>query len=332
MPTMNLSDMFTCADLSAAVNKLPYKPSMLRQYFGTSSIRTTSAVIDVESHKLHLVSDSRRGTMGSVAQHGSRKVISLPATHLSLVDAIMPEDVENVRAFGSTEPETIANRIARKQSALRANIEATLEYHRVGAVKGQVLDADGSTVLYDLFTDFGATAQTESITFPTAAGADVVLQKSMAISDKVSDAMGGTPFAGIAAICGATFWEKLVSNPVTREAYNEWYANNANRFGNEPFLRGAFEFGGITYYKYAKSVNGTSLVSANKCYAFPYGDGIFQTIYAPADYVETVNTDGQEFYSRIEERHMGKGYDLEVQSNPITLCMYPEALVEVTGS
>ena len=28
----------------------------------------------------------------------------------------------------------------------------------------------------------------------------------------------------------------------------------------------------------------------------------------------------------------GKGYELEVQCNPISLCMFPEALVEVSGS
>ena len=72
-----------------------------------------------------------------------------------------PEDVQDVRAFNSTEPETIANRLARKQANLRRDIEATLEYHRVGAVKGQVLDADGSTVLFDSFAAFGKTKKTK---------------------------------------------------------------------------------------------------------------------------------------------------------------------------
>ncbi|MBM9539137.1 major capsid protein, partial [Desulfobulbus alkaliphilus] len=43
-----------------------------------------------------------------------------------------------------------------------------------------------------------------------------------------------------------------------------------------------------------------------------------------------VNTRGLPFYARMDERGRGRGYDLEVQSNPLTICMFPEALVELT--
>ena len=32
----------------------------------------------------------------------------------------------------------------------------------------------------------------------------------------------------------------------------------------------------------------------------------------------------------MDPKDRGRGYDLEVQSNPLTLCMFPEALVELT--
>ena len=32
----------------------------------------------------------------------------------------------------------------------------------------------------------------------------------------------------------------------------------------------------------------------------------------------------------MDEKPKGRGFDLEVQSNPLTLCTYPEALVELT--
>ena len=43
-----------------------------------------------------------------------------------------------------------------------------------------------------------------------------------------------------------------------------------------------------------------------------------------------VNTIGLEYYARMDEKPKGRGFDLEVQSNPLTLCTYPEALVELT--
>jgi hypothetical protein len=36
-------------------------------------------------------------------------------------------------------------------------VDATLEHLRIGAIKGQILDADGPAVIYDLFTEFGVT-------------------------------------------------------------------------------------------------------------------------------------------------------------------------------
>ena len=44
---------------------------------------------------------------------------------------------------------------------MATKMDATLEHLRIGAIKGQILDADGSAVIYDLFTEFGVTAHTE---------------------------------------------------------------------------------------------------------------------------------------------------------------------------
>ena len=45
--------------------------------------------------------------------------------------------------------------------------------------------------------------------------------------------------------------------------------------------------------------------------------------------METVNTIGLEYYARMDEKPKGRGFDLEVQSNPLTLCTFPEALIEL---
>ena len=44
---------------------------------------------------------------------------------------------------------------------MTTKMDATLEHLRIGAIKGQILDADGSAVIYDLFTEFGVTAHAE---------------------------------------------------------------------------------------------------------------------------------------------------------------------------
>lgn len=57
---------------------------------------------------------------------------------------------------------------------------------------------------------------------------------------------------------------------------------------------------------------------------------LFITRFAPADYNETVNTPGLPFYSRAIEKRNGKGYDLEVQMNAISVCTRPQTLRRLT--
>lgn len=52
------------------------------------------------------------------------------------------------------------------------------------------------------------------------------------------------------------------------------------------------------------------------------------TRYAPADYVETVNTIGLPFYAKQERLRLDKGVELEAQSNPLNLCTKPRAIIK----
>ncbi|MEP3300783.1 MAG: major capsid protein, partial [Roseibium sp.] len=63
----------------------------------------------------------------------------------------------------------------------------------------------------------------------------------------------------------------------------------------------------------------------------PYGvPGLFITRFAPADYIETVNTPGLPRYMKQIVKTNGKGVDIELQSNPISLCTQPGALRRLT--
>ena len=67
-----------------------------------------------------------------------------------------------MRAFGSESMlEGVQAVVNQRMSEMATKMDATLEHLRVGAIKGQILDADGTAVIYDLFTEFGVTAHTE---------------------------------------------------------------------------------------------------------------------------------------------------------------------------
>jgi hypothetical protein len=51
-------------------------------------------------------------------------------------------------------------------------------------------------------------------------------------------------------------------------------------------------------------------------------------VYAPADYIETVNTKGMPRYAKQYPMPNDKGVNLEVQSNPLCYCVRPNTLVQ----
>ena len=58
---------------------------------------------------------------------------------------MLPEEVQGIRAFGSeTEMESVAGVMARHLETMRNKHAITLEHLRMGALKGVILDADGS--------------------------------------------------------------------------------------------------------------------------------------------------------------------------------------------
>jgi hypothetical protein len=58
---------------------------------------------------------------------------------------------------------------------------------------------------------------------------------------------------------------------------------------------------------------------------------LFVTNYAPADYMETVNTNGLPYYAKQEVMRMDKGVEIESQSNPISICTRPRSIIKLTA-
>jgi hypothetical protein len=92
---------------------------------------------------------------------------------------------------------------------------------------------------------------------------------------------------------------------------------------------GIFEFGGIVWENYRGQVGDTAYVNLDKAHIFPMGaPGLFRTYWAPADYVETVNTVGQRLYAKLYAMDNGKGVNYDVQMNELNICTRPRTLIQ----
>jgi hypothetical protein len=194
-----------------------------------------------------------------------------------------------------------------------------------------VYDADGATVLHDLFNVFGIQKKSLTLAFPAGASPYNPIAKGILDAKRwAEDKLGGNPAQRFEALVGSDFYDMLTGHELVRRAFELWNANQAN-FDNNDFRRRGFTYGGVTFIEASEVVGGRRLVEPDKAHFYPVGLDVFIQYNAPANWIETVNTMGNEFYARMDPKKQGRGYDLEVQSNPLAVCTYPEALVELTA-
>lgn len=330
MPSLDVfkADAFSMASLTGAINAAPYQPKFLGSLglFSPVPITTTVALVEKQQGKLAVLQTAPRGTIITVDSSRVRKVRNFAVPHIPANSTIRADDVQGVRQFGSeTETESVAGMVNDKLVQLRSYHETTFEWHRLGAIQGVTLDADGSTI-HNMFTEFGETEVT--VAFALATATTDIKEKCTDVIRSVEDSLGSDTYGQIIGLCGDNFWDALISHPLVKEAYAGWNAASMLMTQQRP---GGFSFGGITFYNYRGNIGGTAWLDTDTCRFFPTGVmDLFQHVMAPGDMIETVNTRGQMIYAKQEIMPFGKGVELHTQSNPLFLCTRPKVLVKGT--
>lgn len=333
MSMMQTPDLYTSAELTEAVNKLPLMPMRMRPLFRQKGVRTTAVGIDCKNGRLVLVEnqDRREPAQQMHGRGGKRSTKFLEAAHLPLADVVKPDDIQDVRGFGTTEPISKEYVINDKMTDLKNSVAMTAEFHRVGAAQGIVYDADGKTVLHNLFEVFGVTKKSMDLVFPSnATRMNPILKVILDAKRHAEQKLGGNPARRFEAIVGSDFYDMLTTHELVRKPFEDWQVRQQD-FGDNDYRRRGFTYGNVTWIEASEVVGNRQLVNPTRAHLYPVGVDVFMQYNAPANWVETVNTIGNEFYARMEPVRMGRGYDLEVQGNPLAICTYPEALVELSA-
>jgi len=168
---------FSMANLTAAINLLPNRYGRLESLnlFPVKPVRFRQILIEEKNGVLNLLPTLPVGSPGTVGQRDKRKMRSFVVPHIPHDDVVLSEEVQGLRAFGSeSELETVAGVMARHLETMRNKHAITLEHLRMGALKGIILDADGST-LYNLYDEFGIAPK--SINFALTTDSTNVRQK-----------------------------------------------------------------------------------------------------------------------------------------------------------
>ncbi len=323
---------FSMASLTAAINLLPNRYGRLEQIglFPAKPVRTRQIVVEERNGTLNLLPTQPVGGPATLNIRDKRKLRSFVVPHVPLDDVVLPEEVQGVRAFGSeTEMESIAGVMAQHLQGMRNKHAITLEHLRMGALKGVILDADGS-VLHNLYADFEITAK--SVNFALNTETTNIRNKCVEVIAHIEENLRGEFMTGVRCLCSPEFFEKLVGHAKVEKAY-ENYAQGAMLRDD---VRTGFAFGNVVFEEYRGQASNIAcanmrFIAAGEAHAFPLGTiDTFATYFAPADFNETVNTMGQALYAKQEPRKFDRGTDLHTQSNPLPMCHRPGVLVKLT--
>lgn len=331
-PNVHTSDPFSLESLTAAVNAVPYRPGQVSAagIFEEDSVSTTMISIERRNGKLGLVEPTARGGPGETTGDEDRNKVPVIVPHYQRDDSILADEVQNVREFGTESSlETVEGRVNRKAQRHAADLTMTLEHQRVGALKGIVTSKSGG-VLVNLYNTFGIAVPADvsleldvEATLVASLWQDVIYSIEQSLDE---------PYDGFHNFTGRNFHKALWQHKSVRETF--LFNGGATVLRQD--VPDIFEWCGATWERYKTGAKATAdigspYIADNEARVTVKGvPDLFITRFAPADYNETVNSPGLPFYSRAPEKPNGKGYDLEVQMNAISLCTRPEVLRKLT--
>lgn len=332
------NDAFSVTSLTDAISEKKVRPGRLGELglFTTTSVTTLTIALERIGDTIQLVAPSPRGSAGETRDEPKRSIENIGIPHFQRDWSVVADEVQGVRAYGSeTQLMTVQGLVAQKIAANLADLDLTDEYARLGAIQGIVTYKGGQTL--NLFDKFGVNQPSETdFDLDAANPADGILRKKcVAKIREARKALGGVPFDYLHAFVGDDFFDDLLKHPEVRETYKGWGEAQILResyIGKNRSSNPMFEFGGIVWENYGAIDNtgdGALLgIGTDVAKFVPVGvPGLFRTYYAPADYVETVNTLGKARYAKQWPMQNGKGVNGETQTNTLHIATRPGCLL-----
>ena len=308
-------DYFTRENLMASIAKAPYIPGRLSEYF--ESMPLSSTVLALESQPTNgasILAGVPRGTPSKVETLERRSVHTFVTTHYRADGNVYADEVLNARAYGATgAAEIIQQRRDMLMARMRRDIDLTHESLRMTVVKTAT-------------NAFGTIPSSQQIALNTDA-----TKTRKEIFDKITvpieSALDGIPFTGIMALCGDSFWGKLIENAAIKATLLNY--TMAQSLRNDP--RETVFFGGVQWERYRGT--GTVIMTTGEARVFPVGvPQMWIQAFAPADTLDTVGTGamGTPYWPQAIPSADNRRWYMEIQTNCVMVCTRPTAVLQIT--
>lgn len=326
-------DPFTMASLTEAINITPYIPSRIGKMglFAEKNPTAHTVFLERKGTTISLLTTKPRGS-GEVTKKAadSRDVLPIMIPHVPHGDDLLASDLSGLRAFDTeTQVVTLSEMLNEKLSGMRQNHEVTHEYFRLGAIKGRIMDGDGTTTLLDLFAAFDLT-QGDHYFDLTGSGAGIK-QECIDVIRAIEESLGGSTYDHIHAFVGNDFFDQLSTNAEVKAdhaalAGNLWAIMTQGQ-GTQGRGTSQITFGDITFENYRGKVGTVNFVESDEAHFFPVGvPNLFREYYGPANTLTDVNMPGKPIYAQQRVKDWDEGMDIRTESNPLMICVRPSVL------
>lgn len=320
---------FSLTSLTQAITSLPNQYGKIVQsgLFQWRPGLTPTIAVEMRGGVLSLVPTRAWGAPGNKNLSTKRSMKGFVIPHTPLEDLVLAQDIMGVRQFGSeTAVETITGRVNDKLQEMKTKIDQTMEWRQMTALKGIVLDADGSTVIENVFTAFGVTQKV--IDFDLDNSSSDVRGKCVELTRWMEDHLQGETMSVVHVLCSSEFFDALVNHANVKAVYQNWQAAQAVLGGD---IRKGFVFGGVEFEEYRAIVDGQRFIDSGDGHAYPLGttQGTFSNFGAPADFMETINSPALPYYARQKNTDYNRGVEIHVQANQLPLCLRPKLIVRI---
>jgi hypothetical protein len=335
-----VNERYTPLALTQAITKRTNEYGLLNSMglFKEEGIADRNVKIEVGEMSINIVPTSPIGTPApgdEAPDTGNVRI--LPTFRHAKMHTLLAEELQGKRKFGSdTETESFDEAMAKKLDKIQREHRQTKEFLRWHALKGNVYDADGVKVLYNVYTLMGETQKQIEWDLNNVNAIDPINRGNDELLDYLEQQSLGEMITGVVKFCSPGYMTAMQENKAFREAYTYW-SNGGEANPNRESLRRPFYFKGVTYIRHIgqctfKKKDGTTVthkfIPDNEAIAVPLGtEEAFLTFFAPGETMDTVNTLGEEIYVMPHVMKLNAGVELHSFSYALNIPTKPRLIV-----
>lgn len=320
---MSILNNTQVVDRTEAINYVKPVPTLIGSLglFKPANVGTNTIQFDVKDTVLNILSDKQRNTTGKNTMPATGyKVLTLPVPHYPIENSLSYAELSGVRGFGIDTETSIEKAVADELELQAQRHDIHNEYLRAAMLINGVIP----TTFYgsiNVATEFSVTRPTEVISL--AAG---VLTGMTSATNKAKKGYKGTsPIRGYVVLCGATFFNSIITSPEVKAAYANSQANG-NPLRNElgVALDGytVFRYGNVDFILYTDEFTDASgsvtILNAAQGVLFPR-TVIGSEFYGPVSKLSGIGASGAKRFASSYRDPKDRFVDVESEQNTLVL-------------